>query len=113
MTLGDLQLTFLVPLFDFIDRLVHVIALPGKDIVELIQACRRIRNIRDLFGKRFDLFGYRVNICSQGSYPLFKGNDTISGLAMFFVHPFEAFDELFKFHVFLQQITLIAYLPNR
>jgi hypothetical protein len=78
----------------------------GKNGIELVKPGSRVGDIRNLLAQRLDLFGDGFDLPLQGRHPFFEGNDGRPGLTVFFVQPFEAFDELFKFHNFLRKVTL-------
>src|SRR5215212_8910247 len=94
-------------LLDLLECPIHVIALLGEDGVELVQSRGGTRNISNLFLERFKLLCDRVDLPLQARHSLFKGHNGCPSLTVFFVQPFQAFDELFKFHSFLQQGTYI------
>src|SRR5215211_8230007 len=96
MTLGNFQLTFLVPLLNFVNDLMHVFALSCEDLIELVKTCSGARNVRDLFGKWFNLLGNCVDVGFQLRHSFFQRDNDSSCLAVLFVEPLKAFDELFK-----------------
>jgi hypothetical protein len=100
-------------LFDFLERLVHVLTLFGKNCIELVQTCGCIGNVGDLLGEGLELFRNGVDIGLQSRHPFFQRDNGRSGFAVFFVQPFEAFDDLFKFHDFLRRVPLISLITKR
>ena len=81
----------------------------GEDGIELVKARGGACNVCDAFIKRLYLFGNNIYAAIQSRDAFFKSKECGPRLAVFFVQPFEAFDELFKFHGFLQQVTLVNY----